>query len=141
MFKEILNCEVKSCSAGSKTITLEDGSKEKLGIINLSLETDCISYESMPKLDPNIASTILNITPMPFHSVDFGEFAGSYHLEIAGIEANRVEIKNITVVNKDNIPTFKFKLQFPAEFCPDKAGLFNLKGKNVDFMIDEVKHD
>ena len=121
-----------------KVIAVTAGKKEK---IKLTLESDSISYESMSKFSPSISSTLLNIQPMPFKKVNFGDMDGVYLLQLADLDCDYVSILNITVTIKENLPTYRFKLELPEEYFPGKGHLFGMKDKEIDFKFEEKKHD
>ena len=132
---------IKSCSAGAKTVKLEDGSRDKVGTVKLTIESNNIEYESMNKFNSNITSTLLNIQPMPFKLVDFGEMSGLYKLKLNEVEAGKVSIKNISVLVKENIPCYKLKLEFDSSCCTGRDILFSLKNKEVEFLLEERKYE
>ena len=137
MLEKLLKAKLTSAVAGSKTVKLEDGSKEKIGTVKLIIESDSIEYADMAKFDPNISGTLLNIIPTPFKACDFGEMTGTYKLELNEVEAGKVNIKNISVNIKDNIPVYRFKLEFESSYCSGRAILFSLKNKEIEFKLSE----
>lgn len=127
-----------------------DGETIKESVYIMKLETSDIDYESMSKFSSSTSSTLLNIQPMPFDSVNFGnmevmnmsldlslideENPVVRDLEAASdVELHKVKIKNLTVKNRANIPYYSFTLQLPIE-SPAKFMFANLK-KQISFRF------
>lgn len=118
--------EITAVSAAVTSKTGEDGVKTKEGFTKVSVQSASIEYDAINTLNPYIGATLLNIQPMPFKSVSFGEQSISnlklslFHNdedclpECVNDEALGqcgIEITNITVKNVDNIPVYKFDLK------------------------------
>ncbi len=150
---------ITSVSAGVKTVKLPDGAKIKQGVFKVKLESADIDYKVMNEFNPNISATLLNIQPMPMKGVDFGEqlvnnLMASFYTEdegqldmitddvLDGAEADciDIDITNLNVKIKENIPTYIFSLEIPMS----NNGTFlflNLKKKISFEFADMVKKE
>ena len=72
MLNEMFEGIITSVSAGMNTKKI-DGVKTKEGVYRLKLESNDIDYDSVAKFNSSISSTLLNIQPMPFRAVNFGD--------------------------------------------------------------------
>jgi len=146
-----------SVSAGVKPVKAEDGTKMRIGIYKVKLESASIDYDSIAKFNPYISATLLNVQPMPFKAVNFGDQSAvnmmiKFYSEEEDASALRdntedidnrfdasygnVMIKNLTVNVKENIPVYVFTLEIPMHY--DGKFLFsNLKSK-ISFEFDEM---
>ena len=151
---------IKSCKAGSKIVKNEDGSKQRLGTHVIKLESSDIDYESMAKWNPNISGTLLNIQPMPFKSVNFGDQSTlNLQVNFYGEEPDEVEsrtvtdnlidesdavygnvmITNLSVVITDNIPTLIFTMEIPVSYSG--RFLYNSVKNKISFCFSEMSLD
>lgn len=156
MLNEMFDGIITSASAGMITKKI-DGVKAKEGVYRIKLESNDIDYESMAKFSPSISATLLNIQPMPFRTVNFGDQTvmnldlylfgteeedeqnrGTYKDLEASPDAkySRVKIKNLSVNNKTNIPHYVFTLEIPMEADP-KFLFSHLKAK-INFKFDKA---
>ncbi|MBU4486290.1 MAG: hypothetical protein KKD38_05125, partial [Candidatus Delongbacteria bacterium] len=108
------------------------------------------------RFNSSISSTLLNIQPMPFKNVNFGDQSvmnldiylygmeeedeqnrGTYKDLEARPDAffKKVKIKNLTVSNKVNIPHYIFSLEIPME--SDAKFLFSHLKSKVNFKFDK----
>jgi hypothetical protein len=148
---------ITSVSAGIKTIKDSDGTKIKMGVYNVKLESADIDYESVSKFNPNISATLLNIQPMPFKSINFGDQSAfrmmiNFFSETEESIANRtaedekndqadaaygnVLIKTLVVTVKENIPIYIFSLEIPMAY--DGKFLFKNIKSRISFEFDEM---
>ncbi len=156
MLNEMFEGIITSVSAGMIT-KKNDGVKTKEGVYRIKLESNDIDYESMAKFSPSVSSTLLNIQPMPFRAVNFGDQTvfnldlylygaeeedeqnrGTYKDLEASPDAlfKRVKIKNLTVSNKTNIPHYIFTLEIPME--SDGKFLFSHLKSKINFKFDRA---
>lgn len=145
--KEFLGM-ITAVSAQIKTIKSEDGTPIKTDYLKVKLESASIDYESIRDFNPSISSTLLNIQPLPFKSVNFGDQSTygmmvkfSYMTEddtkIESENYGNVMINNLTVNIKENIPVFVFTLDIPACYKNDFL-LRSIKQKiNFQFSMME----
>lgn len=120
---------ISSVSAKSKTVKAEDGTKMKLDVLKVKLESADIDYESIAEFNPSISSTLLNLQPMPFRAVNFGDqslYAMMLTIKLNEEMENPVEeryghvtIPNLTINVRDNIPVFSFTLEIPTIYNSD----------------------
>ena len=119
----------------------------------MRLESESIDYESIAKFNQNISATLLNIQPIPFEGVNFGDQSVlNMSLSLFGEDSEErlpemeefdfdvvyssVMIKNLTVKVKQNIPIYVFTLEIPAHY--DGKYLYrNLKSK-LSFEFNEM---
>ena len=152
---------ITSVTAALKTVKLPDGSKIKQGVFKIKLESADIDYKSMQSFNPNISATLLNIQPMPFKSINFGEqlvrnlmvsmycddeAEGQMDLEtndtLEGIEAEYgdISITDLSAAIKENIPVYSFHLEIPMLY--DGKFLFKNLKKKISFeFADMAKKD
>ncbi|MDA3837375.1 MAG: hypothetical protein PF574_00145 [Candidatus Delongbacteria bacterium] len=156
MVNEQFTGTITSVSAGIKTNKLEDGTKVKIGVYKVKLASNDIDYESMAKFNASISSTLLNIQPIPFQSINFGDqsvYNMNLHLsgETEEDEFNRtvseeiadegdasfghVMIKNLSVTVKEDIPTFVFSLEIPM--VSEAKFLFTHLKTNIRFEFSK----
>jgi hypothetical protein len=156
MIGEMFEGIITSVSAGMNTKKI-DGVKTKEGVYRIKLDSNDIDYESVAKFNSSISSTLLNIQPMPFRAVNFGDQTvmnldmymwgadeeddasrGSYKDLEARPDAQfkRVKIKNLTVNNKTNIPHYVFTLEIPME--SDGKFLFSRLKSTVNFKFEKA---
>ncbi|HAQ61255.1 TPA: hypothetical protein DCR49_04540 [Candidatus Delongbacteria bacterium] len=156
MLNEMFEGIITSVSAGMNTKKI-DGVKTKEGVYRLKLESNDIDYDSVAKFNSSISSTLLNIQPMPFRAVNFGDQTvmnldiyfwgveeeddqnrGTYKDLEARPDAQfkRIKIKNLTVNNKVNIPHYIFTLEIPME--TDAKFLFSHLKSTVNFKFDKA---
>lgn len=156
MLNEMFEGIITSVSAGMNTKKI-DGVKTKEGVFRLKLESNDIDYESMAKFNSSISSTLLNIQPMPFRNVNFGDQSVmNLDLYLWGTEEEdegnratykdleqkpdayfkKVKIKNLTVSNKVNIPHYIFTLEIPME--SDAKFLFSHLKSTVNYKFDKA---
>jgi len=119
---------ISSVSAKSKTVKAEDGTKMKLDVLKVKLESADIDYESIAEFNPSISSTLLNIQPMPFRAVNFGyqyiyammlTIKLNEEIELSEEKYGHVVIPNLTINVRDNIPVFSFTLEIPTIYNSD----------------------
>ena len=151
---------ITGVSAGMKTVKDEDGSKFKVGTYKLKLECSELDYEAVARFNPSISATLLNIQPMPFKSVNFGD-QSVINMNISfyrdeeedanertseqemndesDAEYGGVMITNLTVSVKDNIPVYLFLLEIPMQGHDGKFLFHNLKSRiRFEFSKAEV---
>ena len=144
---------IKSSSAKLRTVTGPDGSKYKQGVYNIKLESADIDYKEMAKFNSNISATLLNIQPIPFKSIDFGEQSISnlmvslcleeddegQHDPSKSVEAEfgNVVMKKIRAIINSNIPTYIFELEMPIE--GDGKFLFKNLKKKISFEFSDFQ--
>jgi len=148
---------ISSVKAGIKTVKAEDGTKMKIGTYDVKLESASIDYDSIAKFNPNVSATLLNIQPIPFNSVNFGDQStlnmqlNLFSEEEDDINQKSVEnelnhvsdasygnvmIKNLLVKVKDNIPIFIFTLEIPMHY--DGKFLFRSLKSKISFEFAEM---
>lgn len=145
MINKIYSCKILSVSAGVKTHK-EDGVKQRFGIYKVKFESDDIPYEDMAEYNSQTSATLLNIQPMPFESVNFGDqsmlnmnilFSDTEDVQttqdLQESEFKKIMIKNLTVKNKGNIPTYIFTLEIPI--TSDGKFLFSRIKSIVNFKF------
>ena len=138
---------ITSVSAALKSVKLPDGTKIKQGIFKVKLESADIDYKSIADFNSNISATLLNIQPIPFKSITFGEqLVNNASIELfceeqddtSEMEVSAVytglTIPNLSVVVKENIPVYSFFFEIPME-CSGKFLFKNLK-KKISFILD-----
>jgi len=151
---------ITSCKAGVKKVKLEDGTKALLGTHIIKVESSDIDYESMAKWNPSISGTLLNIQPMPFKAVNFGDqselnlqvnFYGEEPDEVesrtvadnlldeADAKYGNVMITNLSVVITDNIPTYIFLMEIPVSYSG--KFLYNSVKSKISFCFSEMIKD
>ena len=123
MLNEKIEGQIKSVSAITKNRKDENGEKVKVSFYRIKLVTDSIDYEVLAKWNASIAATLLNIQPMPFESVNFGDQSklnmnlNMYYVEEVedtdSVEFSNILIKNLAVKNNANIPTYIFTIEIP----------------------------
>ncbi len=151
---------ITGVSAGFKTVKNEDGSKERFGIYKVKLESSEIDYEAVARFNPSISATLLNIQPMPFKSINFGDQT-VFNMNIkfykdededanertaeqemndeSDAEYGNVMITNLTVSVKDNIPVYLFLLEIPMLGHDGKFLFHNLKARSrFEFSKTEI---
>jgi len=140
MINEMIEGKISAVSASVKNIKTEEGVKYPQAMCKFKLETDSINYEDIAKFDSSIASTLLNIQPMPFKDVDFGDRSilkmgvEFYQIDeetgsiptIPSAEFKNVRIKDIKVKNKVNVPYYIFTLEMPIE-------------SSIQFLVTNIK--
>jgi hypothetical protein len=130
------------------------GEIEKIDLIynQIKIATADIDYEQMNDFNPNISATLLNIQPMPFETMSFGEQHGDKQLTInlrlqlkeedrsyKGIDLVHVQIKKIQIKVVENIPVYTFVIWVPVEQNPDGRKYLSEFFKNViTFEISEM---
>lgn len=138
---------ITSVSAGVKTVTAEDGTKMKIGIFKTKLESASIDYDSIAKFNPYISATLLNVQPMPFKAVNFGDQSrvnmtvkfeedSDANNIVKSPTYGNVIIKNLTVNVKENIPVYVFTLEIPM--CYDGSFLFGSLKSKINFEFGEM---
>ncbi|PID27446.1 MAG: hypothetical protein CR982_05750 [Candidatus Cloacimonadota bacterium] len=148
---------ITSVSAALKSVKLPDGSKIKQGIFKIKLESADIDYKSIASFNPNISATLLNIQPIPFKSVNFGEqlvqnmMVSFFCEEEEDIEEKSAEnliggesdadfgdiaITNLSVAIKENIPIYTFFLEIPMLY--DGKFLFKNLKKKISFEFADM---
>lgn len=143
MLNEVYGGTITAVSASTKKSKNEDGSVSYVPMCKFKIQTDEIDYETLAKSYPNISSTLLNIQPMPFVNVDFGNvslFNMSVSLYKSGEGAElghdtenadafykNVMIKDLKVKNVGNVPVYLFTLEMVIE-------------NSITFLFNNVKH-
>ena len=132
---------------------LEDGTKVNDNVVNIKLESADIDYESIEKFNPAISATLLNIQPMPFRFISFGEQEDyKFGLKIRSKEDNqlpnmpdfpefdylRVLIKDLSIKIKENIPIYHFTIDIPSDNINNKH-LMNFLKQPIEFEFNECK--
>lgn len=124
--------EIQSVSVALKTVKYTYGTKIKIGVYKVKLGSADIDYESIAKFNPNISATLLNIQPMPFKSINFGD-QSAYNMKIdfysegqkelfdaenngADAAYGNIMITNLSVKITDNIPVYTFVLEIPMNY-------------------------
>ena len=127
MYNEKFIGEITAVSAAVRTSKGEDGVKTPHNYLKVVLESADIDYDEMSKFNPYISATLLNIQPIPFKNIDFGEQLGS-QLKMSLTDEEdpaalpkttpKVElgdfaiwIKNLSVKVQQDIPIYKFNLE------------------------------
>ncbi|MBN1970913.1 MAG: hypothetical protein JXR48_10685 [Candidatus Delongbacteria bacterium] len=149
---------ITSVSAALKSVKLPDGSKIKQGIFKIKLESADIDYRSIGEFNSNISATLLNIQPIPFRSVNFGEqkvlnmmvdfFFEDEEDKMAKAARNLMEddadasygdisITNLSASIKENIPVFSFFMEVPMIY--DGKFLFQNLKKKISFEFKNMK--
>jgi len=141
---------VTAISAGIVTVKDADGTKYKQGIYKVKLESADIDYESMAKFNPNIAATLLNIVPVPYSGINFGDQSAykmkiDFYSETQELFENKelnasygnVLIKNLSVKMTENIPVYTFSLEIPMAV----SGQFLFKSikQRISFEFGEME--
>lgn len=134
--------QITAVAAKTRKETGDDGTKQEQHYYAVTLESADIDYDSLSAWHPAAGATLLNIQPIPFKSVDFGEVT-QYNMSMdffseveergelldeAEAHFDKLEILNMTVKVKDNIPVFVFKMAFPM-----------LAGVSYNFLVKAVK--
>ena len=151
MINEKVLAVVTGVSAVAKKKKLEDGTKVKEVFHKVKIETSDIDYSVIQKFNPSISSTLLNIQPMPFKFISFGD-QGEFNLKLetdyednvkidgvedGSIDLTKVNIFDLSVVNKENIPTYVFTLLIPADKNINGKYLSGYLKQKVFFTISE----
>ncbi len=146
---------ITAVSATIKIQKAEDGSKVKQGIYKVKLESATIDYDAIKKFNPYIAATLLNIQPMPFKAVNFGD-QSVYNMmidfyaeedeegrtveddinDVSDASYGHVLITNLTVNVKENIPIYVFTLEIPMTY--DGKFLFRSLKSKISFEFNEM---
>ena len=134
-----------SVSAGLKTVKDQDGTKYKIHIYKVKLESADIDYPSMEKFNPYISQTLLQFQPIPFQGINFGEQSvykmtmdlESENMDGAKSEASfgNVAIKKLSVKVVENIPVYIFEMEIPTP-CDGKYLASCLKQK-IEFTFNK----
>ncbi len=148
MLNKFYEGKITSVSAGVKSRKTEDGVKEKYGIYKIKIESNSIPYEDMANFNSSVAATLLNIQPMPFDVVNFGDQSMlNTDIEFSEIETEetkdnlqfadfkKIKIVNLTVKNKSNIPSCIFSIEIPI--YSDGKFLFSHISSFVNFKISQ----
>ncbi len=160
MMNEKLGGFITGVSAGVKNVKAEDGSKFKVGTYKVKLEANDLDYDTVAKFNPSISATLLNIQPMPFKSVNFGDQTVfnmniSFYRDDEDVANERtseqemndesdaeyggVLITNLTVSVKENIPVYLFLLEIPMQGHDGKFLFHNLKSRiRFEFSKAEI---
>lgn len=150
MYNERIVAMIMSCSASVKTVTFPNGIKAKEPIFKVKLESASIDYPQMKNFHPEACATLLNIQPMPFKLVNFGDITGGFKLDLfseedergeafdsADVSYSNVQIANMTVNVKGNIPVYAFQLEIPMS-NPNGDWLFQCVKKKISFEIGKT---
>lgn len=138
MINEEVLAIVTGVAGVAKKKKLEDGTKIKEVFHKVKIESADISYDGISKFNPSISSTLLNIQPMPFKAISFGD-QGNINMILKLEESNNdngeielvdCNIFDLSVVVKENVPTFVFTLLIPA----DK----NINGKYLVGFLKQI---
>ncbi len=113
---------------GKITTTKEEGEALPDGFLRIKIESDSIDYETLALKYPSIAATLLNISPIPFKSISWGD-QSEYGMGLIvqlyfqdmlpGMsEPEPCSVDGITIVNidtriSDDIPTYIFTIDVP----------------------------
>jgi hypothetical protein len=134
-------------SSVSAKVKAEDGSPMKIDVLKVKLESANIDYESIAEFNPSISSTLLNIQPMPFKSINFGDQTMyQMGMEVSVLsESNdtlisnygNVEIPQLLVNVRDNIPVFIFMLEIPATY--DNNFLIQILKQKIEFKFFKME--
>ncbi len=147
MYNELFDGTITAVSAGTKKVKNEEGNKDSVSICRFKIETTSIDYDSITKFSSSIGSTLLNIQPMPFKLVDFGDQSVyGMSVDLFGIDEetkfasetpdatyNNVYIRSLKVKNDNTIPVYIFSLEMPIE--TSTSFLFNNMKKDVMFKF------
>lgn len=156
MFNKTFKGEVTAVTATKKKMKIKNsaGEIEKIDLIynQIKIATAVVDYESMNDFNPNISATLLNIQPMPFETISFGEQHADKKLEInlrlklkeedrsyKGIDLAHIQIKKVQIKTVENIPVYTFVIWVPVEQNPDGRKYLSEFFKNiVTFEISEM---
>ena len=149
MLNETIKGEVTAVTTVKKKMTTKNAGGEvcKLDLIynQIKIDTAQLDYESMSKFNANISATLLNIQPMPFKTISFGEqivkdlclnlklFMKLEDRSYQGIELEQLQLKNIIVNVKENIPVYTFVLWIPIDNNPNRKYLPEFFKQTVEF--------
>jgi len=149
---------ITSVTAGIKHIKADDGTKMKIGTYKVKLESASVDYDSIAKFNPNVSATLLNIQPIPFVGVDFGDqsilnMAVDFFSEeeddlqdkTTDDEINNnsdasfgnVRMINLSAKVRENIPIFVFVLEISMSY--DSKFLFRHLKSKISFKFAEMK--
>jgi hypothetical protein len=136
--------------AGVETTEQIDGIKEKKPVYEVKLESSDIDYAELNKFAPNISTIMLAIQPFCFKACNFGEITGKYRLKLwarsdgenlPGFDCDGeyayVEITNLSVAIKENLPTYCMTLTMDMAKNPNGAFLFKAVKTIVEFEFSE----
>jgi len=119
----------------------------KDGYVRIKLESANIDYDSIAEFDPVISATLLNIQPIPFKSVNFGDqsrfgmgFKFKMHLEnelpsmptIEEYDFSNVLISGFEIKISDNVPVYNFTIDIPYD-NGSYGQLFKYMKAHIDF--------
>jgi len=134
--------QITAVAAKTRKEKGNDGTVQEQHYYAVTLESADIDYDALSAWHPSAGVTLLNIQPIPFRSVDFGEVT-QYNMSMdffseqeergamlddAEAHFDKLEIANMTVKVKDNVPVFIFKMCFPM-----------LAGVSYNFLVKAVK--
>jgi len=142
MLNEVFSGKIISVSAGTKKQKNEDGTVSYTPLCKFKIESDDIDYDSLAKFNSSVSATLLNIQPMPFKDVDFGDLsmfglcldlfkledADSHNKEVPDAFYKNVRIKDLKVKNKANIPIYIFSFEMVIE-------------NSISFLFNNVKSE
>jgi len=123
-------------SAKAKTKKVEN---DKIGIYQFKLETVDMAYEDIAKISNNISATLLNIQPIPFQSIDFGEF--NFDKTVLTLKAGDLEneftefqVVNISAKIKENISNIIFTIELSN--AHPKEIIFDCVNQVIEFDLE-----
>jgi hypothetical protein len=155
MLNETFKGEVTAVTTVKKKMKIKNaaGEIEKFDVIynQVKIASADIDYESMSKFNANISATLLNIQPMPFESITFGEqtikdwcvnlklVTKTEDRSYEGIDFDKLQMKKIIVNVKENIPIFTLVLWIPVETNPNRKYLSEFFKQIVNFEFYVAK--
>ena len=151
MLNEFCKGTIKSVKAEKKAVKSKDGVKHTTPLTIIKLESSDIDYNQVERFNPSISTTLLNIQPMPFVSVNFGyQTAFNFGLRLRGYEENQLDnmprfesyefldvlITNLTVKVKANIPVYHFTLEIPDSI--NNNHLYSMLKECIEFEFYKI---
>ena len=143
-------------SIAVKTIVLEDGSKAKMRYKKLVLETADIDYPELEEFNSNISATLLNIQPIPFEKIGFGDQSAinqsmkvyipdpesEDEIDFESDDVKVLDLPKVMIIDwsiniKDNIPCHKITLDIPM--MTYTTGIEEMIKEKIMFELNETK--
>jgi hypothetical protein len=142
MLNEVYGGIITAVSASTKKSKNEDGTTSYIPTCKFKVQTDEIDYETLAKSYPSVSATLLNIQPMPFVNVDFGDIS-MFNMNISMFKVDEdkvgqdtdepdafyknIRIKDLKVKNVANMPVYLFTVEMVIE-------------NSITFLFNNVKH-